>query len=62
MLLNTSHRFCELGITKHVSLKQAFMFLSVFVHNSSRVKFAVKFSFIWTQVLDVDFTLMYPFR
>lgn len=37
MLLNTSHRFC--------ALEQASIFLSVFIHNSSRVKLILKFNF-----------------
>lgn len=45
MLQNTSHGFHEFGITKHILLKQAFMFLSVFIHNSPRVKFALKLNF-----------------
>lgn len=44
MLLNSSPRFYEFGITKHISLKQTSIFLSVFTHNSSRENLILEFN------------------
>lgn len=58
MLLNTSPRFYEFGISKHISLKQTSIFLLVSTHNSSRVNLILKF--ILSLFGDRSFTVVSP--